>query len=378
MTRGFSSLFAAAAICASATAVQTIPADSPLVQYMGRVHKPGDGTVHFDWLGVGARINWNGNVLSATYRLGDGASQVKLTSWMYAEGYYIQEPGPWVSPAAADANGTVTVVVAVRGGADSLVSLNSPPQYFTSMNSPGKDVALVSFTTDGSFSEPLAPFKRRMEFIGDSITAATNIHAPAPWVYSSCGDGGLQCDYSASWSGILCSSFAANCSTIAVGGKGLIRNCCNSGPPMMPDYYRQTLYSGTEDYTFGQTSFVPDAVVIALGTNDYSGVTPSPSFDAQFTAGYVSFMQNITSSYQASSPAGSVNITFFCAVGPMTDLYMNSTLAAIAEANSQGMRAVLLNVTSAPCDGCAGHPGVVGHRAMATLAAPVIAQVMGW
>ena len=30
------------------------------------------------------------------------------------------------------------------------------------------------------------------------------------------------------------------------------------------------------------------------------------------------------------------------------------------------------------CDGCAGHPGIQGHRGMYEAAWPVMAQVMGW
>ena len=67
-----------------------------------------------------------------------------------------------------------------------------------------------------------------------------------------------------------------------------------------------------QDWDFGASGFVPDGVVINLGTNDYSGGGGGPAFDAQFTAAYVAFMRNITHWY------GSDTIAFFAAVGPMT------------------------------------------------------------
>lgn len=366
-------LVTAAAVAAlalpAAAAEQTIPADSPLLRWMGRVRKPGDGTVHFDWLGVGVRVAWSGAWLRANYAVGNLAmsSPFKVAADEFVEGYYVPVSQAWVSPAAARAgNGTAGVVVAVGGSGDALVSLNSPPQYFAGAAEAGHDAVLVSLTTDGQFAQA-APFVRSIEFVGDSITAGTNILSHPP-----CADGGFQCSYQASWAGILAANFSANASTIAVGGKGLIRNCCDNGL-RMPDYFRQVEFSSPgPDYTFAATGFTPDAVVINLGTNDFSGATPTPAFQQQFTDAYVAFMQNITAWYDAP------HIEFFCAVGPMTAAPGNATAAAVAAANAAGLHATLLNLTGIFCDGCAGHPGVAGHRAMAAAAQPVIASVMGW
>ena len=72
------------------------------------------------------------------------------------------------------------------------------------------------------------------------------------------------------------------------------------------------------------------------------------------------------------------NITFFAAVGPMTNAYLAPTLAAVAAAKAAGLKAMFLNVTGLPTDGCAGHPGIKGHRAMADAARPLIARALGW
>lgn len=56
----------------------------------------------------------------------------------------------------------------------------------------------------------------------------------------------------------------------------------------------------------------------------------------------------------------------------------NATLTAIAAARAEGLSATLINATGLPTDGCAGHPGVKGHRAMADAAKPLIRSVLGW
>ena len=67
------------------------------------------------------------------------------------------------------------------------------------------------------------------------------------------------------------------------------------------------------------------------------------------------------------------------------------TVEAVAQASAAGLNATFVNMSTACwavdehgignadyCDGCAGHPGVQGHRNMAKAAAPVMANIMGW
>jgi lysophospholipase L1-like esterase len=352
-----------------ADAAMTVPADSPYVQFAGRVRRPGNGTVCFDWLGTTARVQWSGSYLRADFVPTTTGSPFKVAAWEYNQGYYVAEGYSWAVPASAT-NGTFSALVAANGG-DTIVSLNSPPQYFTGEGRPGADVCLSGFTTDGTIKPAASPLSRTMVFIGDSITAATNIHGHNP---GACGDEGMQCDYSASWAGLLSAAYGANSTTIAVGGKGLIRNCCDS-KTTMPGYFLQEEYSSGLPFDFSAAP-KPDAVLSLLGTNDYSGGAPAPGFDAKFTAAYVEFLQNITSRYDAAPPNG--NITFFLATSPMTSLPDSAIVAAVEAANGAGLRAVLLNISDSPTDGCAGHPGVLGHWTMAQLAKPVIDAVMGW
>lgn len=230
-----------------------LQADSPLVNWIGRVQKPGDGSVRYDWVGVGAQLAFSGSRLWANYTVTGLGSSIKTAVYQYNQNWYYPESIAWVNPAS----GNDALFLASQPSPVKLAS-NVPPQYFNK-DASGGALEVVSFSTDGTFQAP-PRFTRALEFVGDSITAATNVHANPP-----CGDGGLQSDYSASYSGLLCNFFGANCSTIAVGGKGLIRNCCDHGTTM-PEYYMRTTYgSKTSDYDFAASGFVPDGVVINLG-----------------------------------------------------------------------------------------------------------------
>ena len=72
----------------------------------------------------------------------------------------------------------------------------------------------------------------------------------------------------------------------------------------MPEYFQQRLaYESAETfqpYTFASSGFAPDALVLHLGTNDYSHCRKMPGGECEagvaqaFTKTYVDFMHNAT------------------------------------------------------------------------------------
>ena len=111
----------------------------------------------------------------------------------------------------------------------------------------------------------------------------------------------------------------------------------------------------------------------------------SPALDAEFTAGFLSLMRNVTTSYYGT-PAAPLNTTFFAILGPMSPTLPSSALqAAVAQGTAAGFRVVLVNA-SAACgadlggckDGCASHPGVASHRNIARTIAAAVEVALGW
>eukprot|EP01052_Picozoa_sp_SAG31_P012951 SAG31_NODE_767_length_12232_cov_6.917827_13_plen_368_part_00 len=275
-----------------------------------------------------------------------------------------------------------------------------PAQYHTGVTT------IHSFQSDGQFVPLNASDKlggidnRRMEFIGDSITAATNVNRPEG-AQAGCGDSGFQADWSQTYSALLCHRFGAACSTIAYGGKCMMREH-NCGGLQMPDYFLSALSTGckghpgtapwpSQTYAF-PTSEAPDAMFIDLGTNDIARAEfpkaegGDPAFELRFATETVAFMQNATRLYKKP------DIQFFLNAGPMENKTMNGTLQAVAMAHAAGLHATFVDTRRAcvsgrihqandafdRCDGCAGHPGVEGHRGIYEAAWPVIAKVMNW
>lgn len=198
-----------------------------------------------------------------------------------------------------------------------------------------------SFSTDGTFGVPPAKPARRLQFIGDSITAGDSID---PVTCAS--------DHMGSYGARLCQHFGADCQTLAVGGKGLYENCCDAGVTMTTLFAR-TL-PGFPELLWDDGLFVPDGVFLALGTND-AGHNSGPGWQANFIAAYAAFLQRLTRIH------GNADLPIFCAVGPIGHNYFPWVAAAIAQS---GVKSAQVLNFSAPVDRC-GHPPWASHDIMA-------------
>jgi hypothetical protein len=123
---------------------------------------------------------------------------------------------------------------------------------------------------------PLQQQPRRIEFLGDSITAGyCNLcELQGGAVEGAEAEGAFE-----AWPQLAASSLSAESHVVAWSGYGLVHNCCG-GHTHMPAVYRRALGSVPDNdagaATFGGEPFsnawsfgwAPDAVVINLGTND--------------------------------------------------------------------------------------------------------------
>jgi hypothetical protein len=196
-----------------------LPAGDALVRWSGRT-APGaaPGSVRFDWLGVSARVSvrhatWVTVVATTTAP----TTGTRLRAYTSDQGGLYPLVSFYVSPHAANE----TLLFAVDN------ATTEPGRTLTLENmleSPGA-TTIHGFRTDGSFVPDLhpLPLHRNIEFIGDSITAATNLVRPAG--APACRGDSFQQDWTQSYAALLCHRFGASCSTIAVGGKCMMKEC---------------------------------------------------------------------------------------------------------------------------------------------------------
>ena len=215
---------------------------------------------------------------------------------------------------------------------------------------------------------PPAP-SRKIEFIGDSYTVGYGDEGPG----LDCG--GVYRPYEnsyLSYAPVTARALGAQSHSIAISGFGAVRNYgdanTTSATPV-PFYYDRTVMSQS-DLPWDFQSWVPDAVVIKLGTNDYS-TQPSPSADT-----YIQGINGLIA--QVNAAYGQVPIIL------LADSSLPQVIAnlqtAVQQQQALGNSKVHFVQVNYPAQnlGCDWHPSVTGQSAMASELVTAIKPILGW
>jgi lysophospholipase L1-like esterase len=221
---------------------------------------------------------------------------------------------------------------------------------------------------------PPAP-ERRLEIVGDSITCGYgNEGADENCTFSPETE-----NHYLSYGAIAARNLGAELNTIAWSGKGVV---CNYGDEAasctnpLPTYYDRTLPKNAGS-RWDFSAFQPDAVIINLGTNDFS--TNDDPTRSEFEQGYQSFLQHIRS----KNPDAFI----LCTNGPMltgTDLstartYIETVVKALNDAGDARIGTFRMD----PQDrenglGCDWHPSLTTHEIMAAELELALKAALGW
>ena len=126
-----------------------------------------------------------------------------------------------------------------------------------------------------------------------------------------------------------------------------------------------------DPFPWNFSNFVPQGVVIGLGTNDaWPGRFSNATFAALYETTYTAIVLRVAATY--SPPP-----TFFLGFGPMRFEYEPSVLRVLDSLHAAGVAAHAVNYTLGHNCTC-GHPSATDAAQMAAIAAPVIAQALKW
>lgn len=238
---------------------------------------------------------------------------------------------------------------------------------------------ITDVTTDGSLIPSVAP-ERKIEIIGDSISVGYGLDGVLP-----CVDSAVLQNNPKTYGALAATALDADYSVVAWSGKGLVRNYASNPPdplPPMPVVY--TRYGGNDaddSFTFPQ-SWVPDAVVINLGTNDFSYVGVRDPIDpADLTSALVDLMSNVHSHYPAAS--------FFLVTSPLLsdsypsaeDAQKSTHLKALQDAADQlaDLNTRIVDWPAQGADvGCDYHPNAATQAIGGALLEEAIREELGW
>ncbi|MCD7891885.1 MAG: GDSL-type esterase/lipase family protein [Ruminococcus sp.] len=231
------------------------------------------------------------------------------------------------------------------------------------------------------FIEPTCEKSLKIEFIGDSITCGYGVDdSNVDGIFSTCAENAMK-----SFAYLTAELLDADYSMFSASGYGVISGCTHDGmqnfPERIPPFYESLGFSkfAVDGYVLPQnilwdfSKFVPDAVVINLGTNDHTYCLDNPLHRQEFEDGYLDFLRTV----RRCNP----HVELFCMLGIMkTALFPQVQNACRRFAAETGDRKI--HTLEFECqDGTLGftmnwHPSEDTHRLAAERAAEFMREYL--
>ena len=325
------------------------PPATPSIHYVGRNEALPSGGARFGWPGTGFVVRFQGT--GARVRMDDPS------------GYFTVVVDGQEQPRLETTSGEQTYELAsgLPAGEHTVEVYRRAEGFFGA-------TTVAAIELDGTLSAPPVS-GRRIEILGDSI---------------SCGYGNegadQNCNFSAdtenhyrTYGAVAARSVGAELSTIAWSGKGVIYNYGDDTDEPLPTLFGRTIPSESSGvWDFG---WQPDAVLINLGTNDFS--TDNDPTESQFTGAYVALLEDLRNAYP--------NALLLCTVAPLLSgaeqtLVMGYIQQAVDTRSTSGdtkVKVIDLS-TDAVGWGCDWHPSIATHEAMAALFTTALKSELGW
>ena len=326
--------------------------NEPAVRFVGRFHDTGAGAMSFEWSGSGMVAAFEGTTVS-----------VNLTDSGNNE-FTVLVDGEEKSKLSAQAgNNDYPLATGLTPGPHTVELYRRTEASFGTTTFHGFD-----FGPDGRLL-PAPSHGRRLEIIGDSISCGYGIEGAS----AMCGFTADTENHYATYGALAARALDAEVVTIAWSGKGIVYNYDTDRTDPLPALYDRTLPS--DPGSSWDFSVVPDAVVINLGTNDFS-TDDDPPADL-FHDEYVQFLEHLRDVYPT---------TFILAtVGPLlndADLDaartgIESAVGARQAAGDSLVASWRMNIAN-DNPGCDYHPGLATHQAMADALVSELQTHLDW
>lgn len=324
------------------------------MRFVGRVDTSDPNAARFAWSGSGFVARFQGSSLAV--RMGGGQEYTVLVDGV-------------VGPKFVPSGGFDVVARGLAPGVHQLEFYRRTEAHL------GESSLLGIRVEDGELLTPPEAPLRRLELVGDSISCGYGNEG----VDQTCGFTPPTENHYQSYGALAARALGAELVTVAWSGKGVV---CNYGDEPdscthpMPEYYERTLPERPQS-RWDFSSWQPHAVVVNLGTNDFS--TEQDPTPAEFEAAYIELLQQI----RAAAPGAVI----LCTIGPMLfgDDLATARAAITRAVQSRVARgdAAVKVFELAPTDpahgyGCDWHPSLRTHEVMADTLVAVLRAELGW
>ena len=332
-----------------------IDADDMNIQYVGRFDRSNLKKIVFDWPGTYIYAKFTGTRCSI--RLNDGKNLYDVT---------IDDQEPQVFQ-----TDTSTVYSVATGLYDTVHSILIEKRTEAFVGK-GEFLGFI-LDEERSLVAPNPAQDRRIEFIGNSITCGYGVegeNASSPFTPETESA-------TLSYAALLGRALSADYMMIAYSGRGVVRNYGDanktSEDPMPSLYDRTCCFDSTLVWDF--TSWIPQVVVINLGTNDFS-TQPHPD-KSVFQEAYTQLINRVQSQYP--------EVTIFCVCGPMIGEPCASYIEEVVnqcQQNNDNKEVYYISISTSLLTssdlGSDWHPNISGQEKITDIILPIIQDTMQW
>ncbi len=250
---------------------------------------------------------------------------------------------------------------------------------------------LLGFSFAGELLEPPARRAHKIAFIGDSISAGSGDEAV---------NGSADCDADGwgqpfhngdlAYGPVAARALDADYHVTAVSGIGLVRNYSSQYDARpMPQVYPLLFVEQTVSANWDMTRFVPEVVVVALGTNDFSPgdnppEAPRPSMDVTaYGDAYIAFVEALQGYYPEAHVFGLSSPMLGDGWPQGSDTFATDLKTALTRVETHfvdvgNAKFHKVFITKQAGSGCGTHPSVAQQAQTAVEVESAIRAVMSW
>jgi len=296
---------------------------------------------------------WSGSQMIARFD-GTGA-RVKLTAAANEHFQIVVDGKPTSVLKPSSGSMTYTVATGLPPGVHEVVVWRRTEAFFGTATYEG-------FELDGTLLSP-TPVDRRIETIGDSITCGYGDEGTS----ASCPFSADTENHFLTYGAIAARALKADVVATCWSGLGMYRNYDAATTGTMPERYPRTLPQ-TSGSTWDFSRYVPQVVVINLGTNDFAKGDPG----APYQNAYLTFVRQVRKNHPSAH---------LLAIIPVTGAkkYIDAVVATLSGEGDKNVSSLTLSaVTSADGWGCDYHPTVITHARWGKELETAIRARTGW
>jgi lysophospholipase L1-like esterase len=334
--------------------------ETPAVRYVGRTRTTGAG-VECGWSGCRAIARFHGT--AASVAIGESAGG-KAFYDVLVDGTL--QPDPINPTLAAE---TFVLASGLPDGAHTVEIAKRSEAFDGTETFQG-----FTFPNGGALLPPPQPAAHTVEFIGDSVTAGYGVLGASV----ACAGAADNTNARLSFAGVAAETLGADATYIAYSGKGVTRNYDHTDSQMLADLFLMTTVGdGMPTWSFPANP--RDAVVIALGANDFNTDNGGSPTKAAFQTKYGQLLALVRGKYPSATIFATYTPTMFGSGLATARLAIPAAIAALADPKTFFIDTIPdPDPTGTDTTGCEYHPNVAYSAQVGAVVAAFIKLKTGW